>query len=184
MNLSQAITPKIVQQLSDGFLYFPPEIAYDPDGNQAALVTAEPLGYSLATPNTPTTQLTPTTLQDLPENPALQESPTNKDDIARFTDFMELLAPPPTVPLYSDLLLHQMGSLGDGIAQAAAQPDEMRTAPLWGLRARAPFFHDGRASTVDTAIRLHDGEAATARNRYLQLTPQQQQAVLAFLNSI
>ena len=197
-----------------------------PDGNQAALVAAEPLGYSLATPNTPTTQLTPTTLQDLPENPALPESASNKDDIARFTDFMELLAPPPTVPLtpqaiqgqqlflqincvschkpsmqtgssavssslafrnvplYSDLLLHHMGSLGDGIAQAAAQPDEMRTAPLWGLRARGPFLHDGRASTVDTAIRLHDGEAATVRNRYIQLTPQQQQAVLAFLNSI
>ena len=34
------------------------------------------------------------------------------------------------VPLYSDLLLHHMGSLGDGIVQGAAQGDEMRTAPL------------------------------------------------------
>jgi CxxC motif-containing protein (DUF1111 family) len=197
-----------------------------PDGKYAVLVAAEPLGYSLATPNSPTTQLTPTTLQDLPENPALKEGPNNKDDIARFTDFMELLAPPPTlpltrqafqgqqlfrqincvachtpsmqtgpskvsgslafqnVPLYSDLLLHHMGSLGDGIAQAAAQPDEMRTAPLWGLRARSPFLHDGRASTIDEAIRLHDGEANAARNRYIQLTPQQQQEIVAFLNSI
>jgi len=34
------------------------------------------------------------------------------------------------VPLYSDLLLHHMSSLGDGIVQGAAQGDEMRTAPL------------------------------------------------------
>jgi CxxC motif-containing protein (DUF1111 family) len=74
--------------------------------------------------------------------------------------------------------------LGDGNAQAAAQPDEMRTAPLWGLRARSPFLHDGRASTIDEAIRLHDGEANAARNRYIQLTPQQQQEIVAFLNSI
>ena len=197
-----------------------------PDGNQAALVAAEPLGYSLATPDTPTTQLTPTTLQDLPANPALPESPSNKDDIARFTDFMEFLAPPPVlpltqqsmqgqelfqsincvachtpsmktgpssvspalafknVPLYSDLLLHHMGSLGDGIAQAAAQPDEMRTAPLWGLRARAPYLHDGRASTVFEAIRLHDGEALTIRKRFMALPDSSQQAIIAFLNSI
>ena len=88
------------------------------------------------------------------------------------------------VPLYSDLLLHHMGNLGDGVVQAAAGADEIRTAPLWGLRVRAPFLHDGRAATVDIAIRLHDGEAATVRDRYIQLTPQQQQSVLAFLNSI
>jgi CxxC motif-containing protein (DUF1111 family) len=33
------------------------------------------------------------------------------------------------VPLFSDLLLHDMGSLGDGIAQVGAGPREMRTAP-------------------------------------------------------
>jgi CxxC motif-containing protein (DUF1111 family) len=197
-----------------------------PDGNQAALVSAEPLGYSLNTPNSPTTQLTPTTLQDLPANPALPESPTNKDDIARFTDFMELLAPPPVlplsaqaiqgqqlftsincvachkpsmqtgpsnvspalafrpVPLYSDLLLHQMGSLADGIAQANAQPTEMRTAPLWGLRARAPYLHDGRAQTILQAILLHDGEALTIKNRFAALPDSEQQAIIAFLQSI
>ena len=87
------------------------------------------------------------------------------------------------VQLFSDLLLHDMGSLGDGIGQAAADPGEMRTAPLWGLRVRGPFLHDGRAATVDAAIRLHDGEAAAARDRYNTLGIGQQ-AVLAFLNSI
>src|SRR5581483_8806919 len=74
------------------------------------------------------------------------------------------------VPLFSDLLLHDMGTLGDGIVQGAAGPDEMRTAPLWGLRDSAPYLHDGRATTVDDAIRMHDGEAAESRDRYIQLT--------------
>ena len=88
------------------------------------------------------------------------------------------------VPLYSDLLLHDMGLLGDGIAQGAAGPREMRTAPLWGLRVSAPYLHDGRAATIDDAIRVHDGEAQNPRERYLRLSPTQQQAVVAFLNSI
>ena len=88
------------------------------------------------------------------------------------------------VPLYSDLLLHDMGSLGDGIAQASAGTREMRTPPLWGLRASESFLHDGRAHTVDQAIRAHDGEAAPARDRYRRLTPQQQQQLLDFLRSL
>jgi CxxC motif-containing protein (DUF1111 family) len=89
-----------------------------------------------------------------------------------------------TVPLYSDLLLHDMGSLGDGIAQGTARPAEMRTPPLWGLRARGPFLHDGRATTVDAAIRMHDGEADHARDRYARLNGGQQRQLLDFLNSI
>lgn len=88
------------------------------------------------------------------------------------------------VPLFSDLLLHDMGALGDGIAQGTARPGEMRTAPLWGLRARGPFLHDGRAATVDAAIRFHDGEAARVRDRYNNLTTREQRQLIEFLNSI
>jgi CxxC motif-containing protein (DUF1111 family) len=86
--------------------------------------------------------------------------------------------------LYSDLLLHDMGVLGDGIAQAAAGVREMKTPPLWGLRARRPYLHDGRAPTVDMAIRAHDGEALSSRNRYIALPPAKRQQVLEFLDSI
>jgi CxxC motif-containing protein (DUF1111 family) len=89
-----------------------------------------------------------------------------------------------TVSLYSDLLLHDMGSLNDGIAQAAARAHEMKTPPLWGLRASAPYLHDGRAATVDQAIRAHDGEARSARNRYNALTPAQRQQLLDFLGTL
>lgn len=86
--------------------------------------------------------------------------------------------------LFSDLLLHDMGSLGDGIGQAAADVREMKTAPLWGLRASAPYLHDGRAQSVDEAIKAHDGEAKTAKDRYLKLNKQQVQQLMDFLMSI
>jgi CxxC motif-containing protein (DUF1111 family) len=60
----------------------------------------------------------------------------------------------------------------------------MRTAPLWGLRARGLFLHDGRAGTVDAAIRMHDGEADHARDRYNKLDPRDQRQLLEFLSSI
>ena len=55
------------------------------------------------------------------------------------------------VPLFSDLLLHDIGT-GDGIRQGAAEPDEIRTPALWGLRFRRPLLHDGSAATIDDAI--------------------------------
>ena len=88
------------------------------------------------------------------------------------------------VDLYSDLLLHDMGALGDGIAQASAAPREMRTTPLWGLGTHRSFLHDGRATSLDAAIRAHDGEAAPARDRYINLTPTQRQNLTAFLGSL
>src|SRR5262245_11207564 len=45
---------------------------------------------------------------------------------------------------YSDFLLHDMGSLGDGITQNKATGKLMRTSPLWGLRKIETFLHDGR----------------------------------------
>lgn len=86
--------------------------------------------------------------------------------------------------LYSDLLLHDMGTLGDGIAQGAAREREMRTAPLWGVRVRGAYLHDGRAATLEQAISAHDGEAAVVRGRYLLLPPEQRQKVLSFLRTL
>ena len=42
----------------------------------------------------------------------------------------------------------------------------------------------GRATTVDTAIRLHDGEAAKARDRYKAFPAKLQAQLQAFLGSI
>jgi di-heme oxidoreductase (putative peroxidase) len=47
--------------------------------------------------------------------------------------------------------------------------------------AGRPILHDWRAATVDAAIRLHEGEARSARDHYKQLNSNQQQALLDFL---
>ncbi|PHX73506.1 MAG: hypothetical protein CK548_00765 [Opitutia bacterium] len=88
------------------------------------------------------------------------------------------------VGLYSDLLLHDMGALGDGIAQGTAGARDMRTAPLWGLRSRPTWLHDGRANTVDQAVRGHAGEAQDSRNRYGALSAVERQQLLDFLNTL
>ncbi len=69
-----------------------------------------------------------------------------------------------TVPLYSDLLLHDIGT-GDGILQAAANGEEIRTPALWGLRLRRPLLHDGSASTIEEAVVRHSrrGRIGAAR---------------------
>jgi CxxC motif-containing protein (DUF1111 family) len=85
---------------------------------------------------------------------------------------------------YSDFLLHDMGSLGDGIEQGLASGNEMRTAPLWGVRIMTSFLHDGRASTVEEAILAHDGQGRTARNRFASLPAVQKARLLAFVNSL
>ena len=87
------------------------------------------------------------------------------------------------VPLYSDLLLHDAGT-GDGIAQGAAQPNEIRTPALWGLRLRRPLMHDGGAATPEEAVLRHGGEAAGAKARFEALPADDRAALLAFLDSL
>jgi CxxC motif-containing protein (DUF1111 family) len=87
--------------------------------------------------------------------------------------------------LYSDLLLHDMGSgLADGMVQGTATGSEFRTAPLWGLSRRLFFLHDGRARTVQDAVLAHGGEATGARTRYQALSTTQRDALVAFLKSL
>src|SRR5262249_41875553 len=85
---------------------------------------------------------------------------------------------------FSDFLLHDMGSLGDGITSGAAGPRQMRTAPLWGVRAKARFLHDGRAETIADAIGLHDGQAAASRNAFGRLAAAQPPQLLHVLQPI
>lgn len=87
------------------------------------------------------------------------------------------------VPLFSDLLLHDIGT-GDGIEQAAAAASEIRTPALWGLRFRRPLLHDGSAATIADAILRHRGEAETARRGFELLSPDDREALLAFLRSL
>jgi len=85
---------------------------------------------------------------------------------------------------YTDLLLHDMGpDLADGVLQGVASGAEFRTQPLWGVRLTKPFLHDGRADSLDEAIRLHGGEAAAIRDAYAALPPGERDAIIAFLET-
>jgi CxxC motif-containing protein (DUF1111 family) len=111
--------------------------------------------------------------------------------------------------LYSDLLLHDMGSALSDVASSYGSPSasddsgnlardregaraagapavasEWRTPPLWGVADSAPYLHDGRARTLHEAIRLHGGEAAETVKRYAQLARGERIALLNFLHSL
>jgi len=82
---------------------------------------------------------------------------------------------------YSDFLLHDMGSLGDGLEMGESTGGEMRTEPLWGLRFINRYLHDGRATTLQQAIAAHDGQAAASRNGFNALSADAKTKLLAFL---
>ncbi len=95
------------------------------------------------------------------------------------------------VPLYSDLLLHDMGDgLADNRPDGSASGREWRTAPLWGLRLMRSFLngdafllHDGRARSVEEAILLHGGEAQRSRDDFAALGAADRSALLDFVES-
>jgi CxxC motif-containing protein (DUF1111 family) len=87
---------------------------------------------------------------------------------------------------YSDFLLHDMGALGDGIAEAGAGPREMRTAPLWGLHLSGGtrLLHDGRARSFAEAIQRHDGQGARSREAFARASDAEQSALVSFLETL
>jgi len=95
------------------------------------------------------------------------------------------------VPLFSDLLLHDMGdALADGRPDGYADGREWRTTPLWGLRLMREFLngeaflmHDGRARSVEQAILLHGGEAQASRDAFEALSSAERSALLDFVES-
>ena len=104
--------------------------------------------------------------------------------------------------LYSDLLIHHMGSaLADNVTQGLAQGDMFRTTPLWGIGQRLFFLHDGRTNDLLAAINAHaatgddDGrgdrgagypasEATAVIRKFNALPPADKQAILDFLRSL
>jgi CxxC motif-containing protein (DUF1111 family) len=89
---------------------------------------------------------------------------------------------------YSDYLLHDIGS-GDGIpvlptADYAGTANQMRTAPLWGLRTRNRLMHDGLTFTKQEAIMRHAGQAAGVTARYNALAASLKTQLLQFLDSL
>jgi len=92
---------------------------------------------------------------------------------------------------YTDLLLHDMGDgLADGQADGQANGREWRTPPLWGIgltktvNPSATWLHDGRARTLLEAILWHGGKAQAARDRVVNMTPDERGNLIRFLESL
>jgi CxxC motif-containing protein (DUF1111 family) len=92
------------------------------------------------------------------------------------------------VNAFSDIEIHHMGTgLADNVSQGGAGGDQFRTAPLWGVGQRIFLLHDGRTTSLLTAIEQHSSsgsEANTAESNFDNLTAAQQQDVLNFLRSL
>ena len=97
---------------------------------------------------------------------------------------------------FSDFLLHDIGT-GDGIVETNGEltRNKIRTAPLWGLRTRDKFMHDGGASspptnsgdqsfTLNEAVLRHAGQASASRTAYQALTALQRSQLIRFLKSL
>ena len=92
---------------------------------------------------------------------------------------------PPANGVFSDFCLHGMGDgLADAILDHEAKGDEFRTTPLWGLRFKKRYLHDGRATSLDAAILAHGGEAAGAVSAYEQAPSEHRASLLAFLRTL
>ena len=89
------------------------------------------------------------------------------------------------VNAYTDLLLHDVWPASfRGMEEPGAPSGFYRTPPLWGIKDTAPYMHDGRAEDLLQAISLHAGEASASATGFLFLTPQQQTALIAFLEDL
>jgi CxxC motif-containing protein (DUF1111 family) len=92
---------------------------------------------------------------------------------------------------YTDMLLHDMGDgLADNRPDFKADGKEWRTPPLWGIGLTETvhnhtfFLHDGRARNMMEAIMWHDGEAEKSKDYVNQLTHEQREQLVDFLNSL
>jgi CxxC motif-containing protein (DUF1111 family) len=90
-----------------------------------------------------------------------------------------------TIHPFGDFLLHDVGT-GDGIVQNGGQGTRnmVRTAPLWGMRARDRLMHDGASVSRTDAILRHSNQANGAATTFAFLSTSQQTDVINFLNSL
>jgi CxxC motif-containing protein (DUF1111 family) len=86
---------------------------------------------------------------------------------------------------FGDFLLHDIGT-GDGIVQngGRATRNMVRTAPLWGLRARSRFMHDGLSFDLTSAVLRHENQAESAREAFRRLGSRNREKLMQFLQSL
>ena len=92
---------------------------------------------------------------------------------------------------YTDLLLHDMGEeLADNRPDFEATGREWRTPPLWGIglvqvvNGYSFLLHDGRARNLEEAILWHFGEGENSREKFMNLSKSEREALIKYLQSL
>jgi mono/diheme cytochrome c family protein len=144
--------------------------------------------------HTPALPLVDPILVTRAEQSEYQASPPVMIDVAHAgllpkIEAVDLLGSAYTVRLFSDLRRHDMGPelaapFDQSLSVGAIPAAQWLTRPLWGLADTPPYLHDGRAPTVEGAIRLHGGEGAAARDKFAALADEDRSAMLVFLLSL
>jgi CxxC motif-containing protein (DUF1111 family) len=80
--------------------------------------------------------------------------------------------------------------LADNRPDFLATGTEWRTQPLWGIglistvNNHTNLLHDGRAANVEEAILWHGGEAETIKENFKNLSAEDRENVISFVNSL
>lgn len=86
---------------------------------------------------------------------------------------------------YTDFKRHDMGrELADPSASEGIAAELWLTRSLAGVGSTGPWLHDGRATTLDEAIRMHGGEGSESRAEFAALPLQDRKAIVAFLKNL
>jgi mono/diheme cytochrome c family protein len=99
--------------------------------------------------------------------------------------------------IYSDFLLHRLADRSKAesgyvervtpqipLPEEHPLPDEWKTPPLWGVADSAPYWHDGSAATLESALGNHHGDAQGVTDHYNALDNIDREALLGFLRSL
>jgi hypothetical protein len=86
--------------------------------------------------------------------------------------------------IYTDFKRHDLGPAFhereyDGTIRRA-----FLTTALWGVGSTPPYGHDGRSMNLIEVILRHGGEAQAARDAFVALSRNEQQSLIAFLDSL
>lgn len=96
--------------------------------------------------------------------------------------------------IYSDFLLHRLDdrTTKSGYRETPPVPlpydfplpEEWKTPPLWGVADSAPYFHDGGAPDLASAILRHHGDAEAVTAAYRLLEAGDRGALIGFLETL
>ena len=86
--------------------------------------------------------------------------------------------------IFADFKRHDLGPNFHERNYDGTLQKEFMTTPLWGVGSTGPYGHDGRSLNLTEVILRHGGEAQRARDMFARLEREEQDSILAMLNSL